>query len=96
MRYLVGAVKEGELLLASYEAAYLLPLFGSGVHTGGVVSAGMQEHDSARGSGVKVLHHACHEDGTQLPLALIWQMLSDPYIEHVEIRTMPSFTPRNQ
>lgn len=43
---LVSAVEEGKVLLGANDGCELFPLLPGGVHAGGVVRAGMQEHDT--------------------------------------------------
>merc|ERR1719389_119797 len=55
---LVGHVKVGEEVLLLDEGGHLLPLLGRGVHTGGVVRAGVEEDDGTLGDVLNVFHGA--------------------------------------
>lgn len=63
---LVGHVEEGVVALLLDDVADLPPLLLGGVHTGGVVGAGVEQEDAALGGGLDVGDHALEVEPDRL------------------------------
>lgn len=81
---LVGTVKKGEEFLVSHQISNLTPLFLSGIHAGRIVSARMQNNDSAFWSVTQILHHAIKVQAPSIlvPIAIFSHFLKSSIFEN--------------
>ena len=63
---LVSAIEEWEMFLSSDDVSNPCPLLLSGIHTSGVVGAGVQDDHGAWGEGFEVSQHAFYVEGVGL------------------------------